>query len=331
MKRTLLLLAAGASLTARGDAQGVTVGTSRWLSSPMISEYHVGLDGFKFGPLSYRPTVQYLTQGGTSNALWAGGAGDVILRATPQARPYLIAGGGLGLSRADSGAIGPSVGAWGGLGAELFALGPIALQAEALYTWRSRMHVRSVSLGLRLGSRIGREGVPSRSDASLPPAVLPSSAAQDEETIRRATSAPAGEGAINLNTATVTGSIAATALSAMGTPYRWGGTTTDGFDCSGLIQYAYAQHGITLPRRSVEQAQAGREIGRNANALVAGDILTFAADPGGTVAHVGLYLGDGKFIHSANGGVQTSRLAADDPAGGWWYTRWIGARRIIDQ
>jgi cell wall-associated NlpC family hydrolase len=47
------------------------------------------------------------------------------------------------------------------------------------------------------------------------------------------------------------------------------------------------------------------------------------------VSHVGLYLGDGKFIHSANGGVQESTLSADDPYGKWWWQHWVGARRIV--
>jgi cell wall-associated NlpC family hydrolase len=116
----------------------------------------------------------------------------------------------------------------------------------------------------------------------------------------------------------------------MGRPYEYGGTGEDGdgFDCSGLIQYAYAQHGIALPRRSVDQAREGWDVGRDANALLAGDILTFT-NSGGPVTHVGLYIGNGQFIHSASGGVQISLLSPDDPYGRWWYQRWVGARRIL--
>jgi hypothetical protein len=119
-----------------------------------------------------------------------------------------------------------------------------------------------------------------------------------------------------------------TALDAIGTPYTWGGTVENGFDCSGLIQYAYAQHGIALPRRSRDQAAAGVAIPLMVSALVPGDILAFSAAPGGTVSHVGLYVGDGVFIHSASDGVRLSRLAAVDPEGPHWLARWIGARRI---
>ena len=60
-----------------------------------------------------------------------------------------------------------------------------------------------------------------------------------------------------------------------------------------------------------------------------GDILVFRRSPKGPVSHVGLYLGDGQFIHSATNGVQISRLSADDTYGKWWWQRWAGARRIV--
>ena len=116
----------------------------------------------------------------------------------------------------------------------------------------------------------------------------------------------------------------------MGRPYQWGGTGArgSGFDCSGLIQYAYGRHGISLPRRSVDQAREGREVSKNPARLLPGDVLTFS-NTGRGVTHVGLYVGDGRFIHSATRGVQLSTLSADDPYGRWWYNRWIGVRRIV--
>jgi cell wall-associated NlpC family hydrolase len=132
------------------------------------------------------------------------------------------------------------------------------------------------------------------------------------------------------NPATLIDSIVATAAEAMGRPYTYGGTGTDGegFDCSGLIQYAYGKHGIALPRRSVEQAREGRKIDRQLKLLAPADILTFS-NHGGRVSHVGLYIGEGRFIHSATRGVQVSILSADDPYGRWWYKRWVGVRRIV--
>jgi len=119
-----------------------------------------------------------------------------------------------------------------------------------------------------------------------------------------------------------------TALDALGTPYQWGGTAANGFDCSGLIQYAYAQHGIRLPRMSRDQATAGSEVPPVVEALKPGDILLFSARPGGGVTHVGMYIGEQKFIHSSNTGVKLSRLEIHDPEGAWWLSRWVGARRI---
>ena len=119
-----------------------------------------------------------------------------------------------------------------------------------------------------------------------------------------------------------------TALDALGAPYQWGGTAANGFDCSGLIQYAYAQHGIRLPRMSRDQATAGSEVPPVVEALKPGDILLFSARPGGGVTHVGMYVGEQTFIHSSNTGVKLSRLEVHDPEGAWWLARWVGARRI---
>jgi len=62
--------------------------------------------------------------------------------------------------------------------------------------------------------------------------------------------------------------------------------------------------------------------------LLPGDVLTFS-NKGGPVTHVGLYVGDRRFIHSATRGVQVSTLSEDDPYGRWWYRRWVGVRRIL--
>jgi cell wall-associated NlpC family hydrolase len=129
----------------------------------------------------------------------------------------------------------------------------------------------------------------------------------------------------------ITGSAAdvvRSALDALGTPYQWGGTAANGFDCSGLIQYAYAQHGIRLARTSRDQAKAGSEVPPVVEALKPGDILLFAARFGGGVTHVGMYVGEEKFIHSSSTGVKLSRLEVHDLEGAWWLARWVGARRI---
>lgn len=130
----------------------------------------------------------------------------------------------------------------------------------------------------------------------------------------------------------VRGNIVRTALAAMGEPYKWGGTSTDeGFDCSGLVWYAYTSHGVTVPRVSRDQALAGRAVPRRIEALQAGDILTFSNRPG-VVTHVGLYIGDARFIHATtSGGVRIGSLAAPtDGTDRWYLSRWVGARRVME-
>ncbi len=122
---------------------------------------------------------------------------------------------------------------------------------------------------------------------------------------------------------------------AMGKPYLYGGTGKGdtGYDCSGLIQYAYAQQGISLPRVSRDQAMQGVAVEKTVAALQRGDILTFAGQPGSKkVSHVGMYLGQGRFVHSSSSkGVAESTLSGTDPNGQWWYVRWVGARRVIGE
>ena len=126
----------------------------------------------------------------------------------------------------------------------------------------------------------------------------------------------------------IAGDVVATALDVMGTPYKWGGTGENGYDCSGLIQYAYGQQGIILPRVSREQARLGMMVDRQIDTLHPGDILGFSVEGAG-VTHIGLYVGEGRFVHSASGGVKVSNLTATDPDSIWWQRRWIVARRIL--
>lgn len=124
------------------------------------------------------------------------------------------------------------------------------------------------------------------------------------------------------------------ALAALGKPYRWGSVGgregASGFDCSGLIWHAFARQGVSLPRVSRDQAQAGVAVPRTLSALEPGDLLAFSRMPGGPVEHVGLYVGAGRFVHSSgwDGAVVVSRLAPHDTRGRWWWRRWVGARRV---
>jgi cell wall-associated NlpC family hydrolase len=333
VRRILLTVGAAALLPAALPGQSVAFSAARWLTSPHVSEYRLGMGGLSLGPARVILSGQYVHQAGGSRAHWYGGGAELAVRITPDARPYVLAGVGVGVARDTSNGDSPSTGAWGGVGAELYAIGPVALQAEALYNWRGRAHLSGASLVLQLATRFGRKST--APPASTPSAALPKTNPSDEQTIQQATAAPAPSAATvapapGVNARTAAADVVVTAVGAMGTPYRWGGSAADGYDCSGLIQYAYAAHGVSVPRTSLEQAGAGRELGRDLSGLLPGDILTFSSDPGGGVSHVGLYVGNRRFIHSAQSGVQISVLSDDDPVGKWWWKRWVGARRIVE-
>lgn len=124
--------------------------------------------------------------------------------------------------------------------------------------------------------------------------------------------------------ARITAGVVELALEAIGTPYVWGGTDDNGFDCSGLIQYAYGEFGIVLPRVSTAQIQEGSPVGLDPDLLRPGDILGFSLDDPDKTSHVGLYVGDYEFIHSSSSGVRLSNILTP-----YWLEHIVAARRVV--
>jgi cell wall-associated NlpC family hydrolase len=114
------------------------------------------------------------------------------------------------------------------------------------------------------------------------------------------------------------------AMGFMGIPYRWGGSTPEsGFDCSGFVQYVFKQAaGFVLPRSSFDQIRQGVTIAREE--LKAGDLVFFNTMRA-TASHVGIYIGENRFIHAPRQG-KTVEIA--DFTNSYWQARYDGARRM---
>ena len=303
-------------------AQAVTIGAARWFGTPHESDYRLSVGRRWIGPVAVSPFAQVIVRTPERSATLAGVGGELIVRPVADARPYLVgslSGGFLDFERS------LAVRAWSswsaGIGAEVRVLS-VGVAIETRYQRLSLDRTDGVSLGLRVGSPIGRSSG-AGSDR------LPTNGRRsDSSEAARSTRAPA---VATIGAARNAEVVVDLARQAMGTPYRWGGSDQNGFDCSGLIRYAYAQIGIDLPRRSRDQASSGREVARSVAGLAPGDILGFADRPGSDqVSHVGLYVGEGRFIHSASKGVRISELGEADGDGRWWVARWIAARRVLE-
>lgn len=97
------------------------------------------------------------------------------------------------------------------------------------------------------------------------------------------------------------------AMKYLGIPYEWGGDSPQGFDCSGLTKYVYRDFGVTLPHSAEEQSRIGISVSRDQ--LISGDLIFFAKN--GRVHHVGIYIGNDRFLHAPNTGdvVKISNLS----------------------
>jgi cell wall-associated NlpC family hydrolase len=114
--------------------------------------------------------------------------------------------------------------------------------------------------------------------------------------------------------------IIATAKKYLGVPYVWGGTSPDGFDCSGLVQTVFGENGISLPRGSGDQFREGRKVSKNK--MRPGDLVFFHTYTSGP-SHVGIYIGGGKFLHAESSPAGVTITPLDMP---YWDKRFHGAR-----
>lgn len=114
------------------------------------------------------------------------------------------------------------------------------------------------------------------------------------------------------------------AMQYVGCKYVWGGTSPNGFDCSGLVYYVYKDYVPNLPRSATPQAKIGTTVEKEN--LVMGDLVFFGEDGGSIVTHVGIYVGDGIFVHAANSkrGVVTDSLMS-----GYYDKNFLFAKRIV--
>ena len=108
----------------------------------------------------------------------------------------------------------------------------------------------------------------------------------------------------------------------IGKPYRYGGATPAGFDCSGLVFFSYRQAGVALPRQTDHQLRASEPI--SPRSLRRGDLVFFDQE-GKKNSHVGIYLGDGVFVHAPSSGKRVRSDRLDSP---YWRKHFSEARRF---
>jgi murein DD-endopeptidase len=114
------------------------------------------------------------------------------------------------------------------------------------------------------------------------------------------------------------------ALGQIGRPYRYGGATPEGFDCSGLVQYVFGQSSVSLPRSSREQSDIGHRI--DLDDAEPGDLL-FYSFTGKRIDHVAIYLGDGQAVHAPASGRQ---VIVAPVAQKYWMKKFVEARNVLN-
>ena len=130
------------------------------------------------------------------------------------------------------------------------------------------------------------------------------------------------EALLQQEAATPGGRLVRLAQEQLGRPYRYGGRSPAGFDCSGLVFYVHREAGLDVPRSSREQYRASRRITREG--LLPGDLVFFSISSR-KISHVGIYVADGLFIHSPSTGKGVSYASMTDP---YWRERLVGMGRF---
>lgn len=111
----------------------------------------------------------------------------------------------------------------------------------------------------------------------------------------------------------------------IGKPYLWGSEGPDSFDCSGLVYYVFKESiDMTLPRTSRDQYKIGEEVSKSD--LQVGDLLFSSSRSDKVITHVGIYMGDGKMIHSPNSG---KNVEISDISSNYWENSYVGAKRVL--
>jgi len=195
--------------------------------------------------------------------------------------------------------------------------------------WTSRRPLRTVSGAMKVPVKPAPAATRSPAASSPVTSSPAASTASGAETVTGSASGDSGLPAgfsLPASTSAAVRAAIAYAVAQLGKPYLWGGTGPTGFDCSGLVMMAYEAAGISLPRTTFEQVQAGTAVS-SVSELQPGDLL-FTAGSDGTATdpgHVGMYLGDGLVIQAASTGLPIMIT----PLAGYWQDSTVAIRRIV--
>lgn len=186
----------------------------------------------------------------------------------------------------------------------------------------TRALIKRRGAALRLFAVFGMMSIPSAAVAQQGAARRAESPVQTAGIVRAPTAAERAA----LADAARRDSVVRMARAQLGRRYVWGGTTPSGFDCSGFTKYLMRALGYDVPRTAAQQARVGREVPRDIRFLRPGDLLTFGR--GNRITHIGVYVGDGKYIHASSGQGRIVESRLDRPQS-HLVRAWAGVRRLL--